>query len=84
MIDLTTLCTLASQKAPLYLALTSVPTFKNGGSSFWKKKKNDYISNSLKEKLFINKKKETKMPASLIIDGKVVDENDEMANLFGE
>ncbi len=25
--------TLASQKAPLYLALTSVPTVRNGGSS---------------------------------------------------
>lgn len=31
--DLTIFFTLASQKAPLYLALTSVPTGKNGGSS---------------------------------------------------
>lgn len=30
---LTTLCTFASQKAPLYLADTSVPTLRNGGSS---------------------------------------------------
>lgn len=30
---LTTFLILASQKAPLYLALTSVPTGKNGGSS---------------------------------------------------
>lgn len=31
--DLTSFLTLASQNAPLYLALTSVPTDKYGGSS---------------------------------------------------
>lgn len=31
--DLTTLWTFASQKAPLYLADTSVPTVRKGGSS---------------------------------------------------
>lgn len=40
--DLTIFFTLASQKAPLYLALTSVPTGKNGGSSPAWQVKQDY------------------------------------------
>lgn len=41
--DLTIFFTLASQKAPLYLALTSVPTGKNGGSSpAWQETTEDY------------------------------------------